>query len=752
MAEIIINKYSEDGICYPKISLNIRTIPCATTGTILDQYHLGESVIYDQVVITDKYTWISWLSTSGRRVYMAIKDRLTGERLGDCYDIPSSSTGTETIIQEYSESGICYPRMTMNIRDLPCASTGTILDQYYVGESVIYDYVVKTDKYVWISWLSRSGARRYMAVKDIATGERFGDCADVPNGLGESNTPTGVETIVSEYSESGICYPQMTTSIRTIPCATNGVVLDYYYVGESVIYDYVVITNKYVWISWTGGSGRRLYMTVKDQTTGERWGLCEDIAGGSGGSSGSGSGVGMPGVQKIFIDAGHGGSDPGALGNGLKEKDVVLSIAQKLTGLFNAKGIQVSHSRYSDASVGLAERAEMANNWGADLFISIHANALDGSGSAYGTECYTYPNSTAENKRLSVDIASSISSKLGTYNRGHKEADFAVLRLTKMPAVLIETAFIDNSEDANKLKNKQADFSNAIFEAIIGKVIENSGGPEIKPMKHDLKLVTEISEYFEEYSEIKTISSINENVGDYIRDYKYADIEWNILLGPRNPEVRLAIDSHTQSNNKLLTLTKENIFIYDKEVDLAHLIATALAYHEFVFCPEFWTGWGGDLATFIGKIAVHRNDGETELETANKLMGTDASTFSDLDLYADIDAIEIAKNYDSKRLDKVLGDYFAMVTNSSRKEIFLVNELKLNKNATINEIYNKVKINMDNKGFDLAMGTLGYFLKKKMENSAKVEISPGVYKKYEVYDSTKDAGYRAFARYIYNLK
>lgn len=157
-------------------------------------------------------------------------------------------------------------------------------------------------------------------------------------------------------------------------------------------------------------------------------------------SSGSCSGVGMPGVQKIFIDSGHWGNDSGALRNGLKEKDIVLSIAQKLTGLFNAKGFQISHSRYSDTSVELAERAEMANSWGADLFISIHANALDGSGSAYGTECYTYPNSTAENKRLSVDIASSISNKIGAYNRGHKEADFAVLRLTKMPAVLIETA------------------------------------------------------------------------------------------------------------------------------------------------------------------------------------------------------------------------------------------------------------------------------------------------------------------------
>lgn len=468
MAEIIINKYSENGICYPKISLNIRTIPCAITGVVLDQYYVGESVIYDQVVITDKHVWISWLSTSGRRVYMAIKDQITGERWGDCDDVPSTSTGSETIVNEYSESGICYPRMTLNIRDLPCASTGTILDQYFVGESVIYDYVVKTDKYVWISWLSRSGARRYMAVKDQITGERFGDCGDVPGGMGESNTPTGVETIVSEYPESGICYPQMTINIKNIPCSTMGVTLDQYHLGESVIYDYVVITNKYVWISWTSISGRRVYMTVKDQTTGERWGVCEDISGGSDGSIDSGSGIGMPGVKKIFIDAGHGGSDPGALGNGLKEKDIVLSIAQKLTGLFNAKGIQVSHSRYTDTSVGLAERAEMANNWGADLFISIHANALDGSGSAYGTECYTYPNSTAENKRLSADIASSISSKLGTYNRGHREADFAVLRLTQMPSVLIETAFIDNSGDADKLKNRQSDFAQAIFEAIMG--------------------------------------------------------------------------------------------------------------------------------------------------------------------------------------------------------------------------------------------------------------------------------------------
>lgn len=63
----------------------------------------------------------------------------------------------------------------------------------------------------------------------------------------------------------------MAINIRNIQCSTTGEVLAKYYLGESVIYDYVVITNKYVWISWLGASGNRIYMTVKDQVTGERW-------------------------------------------------------------------------------------------------------------------------------------------------------------------------------------------------------------------------------------------------------------------------------------------------------------------------------------------------------------------------------------------------------------------------------------------------------------------------------------------------
>ncbi|MEG0296606.1 MAG: SH3 domain-containing protein [Clostridium sp.] len=278
MAETIIKQYAESGVCYPRTSINVRTAPCATTGTVLAQYHKGESVNYDQVVITDKYVWISYVSYSGARRFMAVKDQITGERFADCGDNSGSTGGAESIIKEYAESSVCYPRTTINIRSKPCTTTGEVVGNYNKGESVNYDKVVITNKYVWISWIGGSGLRRYMAVKDQITGEIFGDCGEGSNGSG---TPTGSEQIVKEYPESGECHPRTTINIRSIPCATTGTVVGQYHQGESVIYDYVVITNKYVWISWIGGSGLRRYMAVKDQITGERFGDCGDV--GSGG-------------------------------------------------------------------------------------------------------------------------------------------------------------------------------------------------------------------------------------------------------------------------------------------------------------------------------------------------------------------------------------------------------------------------------------------------------------------------------------
>lgn len=186
------------------------------------------------------------------------------------------------------------------------------------------------------------------------------------------------------------------------------------------------------------------------------------------GESGKGN---LGNIRKVFIDAGHGGYDPGASGNGLREKDIVLSMALKLGDLLSNKGITVNYSRTTDKYLTLEQRANLANAWGADLFISLHCNAFSVT-SANGTECFTHPTASASTKALSRNVSNDMARKLNLTNRGHKEANFAVLRLTKMPAILIETAFITNSSDASKLSTRQNDFVSSIASQITGANIE----------------------------------------------------------------------------------------------------------------------------------------------------------------------------------------------------------------------------------------------------------------------------------------
>ena len=180
-------------------------------------------------------------------------------------------------------------------------------------------------------------------------------------------------------------------------------------------------------------------------------------------------------IRKVFIDPGHGGTDPGASGNGLYEKEVVLSISKKVRNILISKGFEVELSRSKDQYVSLSDRAAQANAWDADLFVSIHYNSATSS-SANGTECYTYPTANTSTKSLSKNMASALASKLGLTNRGHKEANFAVLRLSNMPAILIETAFINNANDASKLKTRENDFASAIANQIANTSIDNSNG------------------------------------------------------------------------------------------------------------------------------------------------------------------------------------------------------------------------------------------------------------------------------------
>ncbi len=160
--------------------------------------------------------------------------------------------------------------------------------------------------------------------------------------------------------------------------------------------------------------------------------------------------------KTIVIDPGHNysGVDTGATGNGLREQDITWYIADKVKPLLEAHGFNVVMTRNSitdncstaSTSESLAYRYNLANNLNAALFVSIHCNA----GGSNGTETYCYYNSS-EGRKLAQSIQGYIIGSVGTVNRGVKEAGFAVIRHTTMPAVLVETAFIDTADDAAKL-------------------------------------------------------------------------------------------------------------------------------------------------------------------------------------------------------------------------------------------------------------------------------------------------------------
>jgi N-acetylmuramoyl-L-alanine amidase len=153
----------------------------------------------------------------------------------------------------------------------------------------------------------------------------------------------------------------------------------------------------------------------------------------------------------IVIDPGHGGADPGAVGNGLEEEDVTLDIANRTKSYMNANyPASVYMTRTSDTDVSLSERATYANNLGANFFVSMHINSYTTS-TPNGLEVYHYPGST-NGQRLATNIYDKLKQHYSTL-RGIKTAEFYVLKYTNMPAALGETGFISNPTDAANLKN-----------------------------------------------------------------------------------------------------------------------------------------------------------------------------------------------------------------------------------------------------------------------------------------------------------
>ncbi|MFH1038380.1 MAG: N-acetylmuramoyl-L-alanine amidase [PVC group bacterium] len=210
---------------------------------------------------------------------------------------------------------------------------------------------------------------------------------------------------------------------------------------------------------------------------------------------------------RIMLDPGHGGIDPGAIGEeGLREKDVVLEIAKEVRALLQARGYEVFLTRSGDRFLSLKKRARQANRCRADLFVSIHANAAFNR-LARGTETFYYAPASdqlarkaavlenavlrleaaagnpenrsdttaagggrggdrlSESIRAARSVQKRISSVTEGEDRGIKAAEFYVLKFTRMPSILVETGFLSNNRERDQLAD--AAYRTEMAEAIV---------------------------------------------------------------------------------------------------------------------------------------------------------------------------------------------------------------------------------------------------------------------------------------------
>jgi len=161
-------------------------------------------------------------------------------------------------------------------------------------------------------------------------------------------------------------------------------------------------------------------------------------------------------MKKVLIDPGHGGHDSGAVANGIREKDLNLQIALTVGDVLQKKYlVSVSYSRVNDVWVSLRERITIANNMRADLFVSFHSNAFTNR-AANGYEDFISlrpMSSSILTQNVIHDELSIPWEQHNRANRGKKQANFAVLRMAKVPAVLVEQGFLTNEIDAKLLKD-----------------------------------------------------------------------------------------------------------------------------------------------------------------------------------------------------------------------------------------------------------------------------------------------------------
>lgn len=187
--------------------------------------------------------------------------------------------------------------------------------------------------------------------------------------------------------------------------------------------------------------------------------------------------------KTVVIDAGHGGTDPGASGSAdgktYQEKSINLSVARKVRDILEENGITVIMTRDGDTYPTLTERSDLANLYCANIFTSIHSNSANSS-SATGFEVYysTQNDSNAtglSSSQLAASVSKSIAKNVNLRNRGVKTADHVVTRTCTMPAILVEIGFLSNPDELSLMITDefQNSFAKGVADGIL-KVIGNT--------------------------------------------------------------------------------------------------------------------------------------------------------------------------------------------------------------------------------------------------------------------------------------
>src|SRR5881296_82650 len=266
-------------------------------------------------------------------------------------------------------------------------------------------------------------------------------------------------------------------------------------------------------------------------------------------------------VQTVVLDPGHGGYDKGQVSRYGCEKDFALDVARKVRPLLQAKGLRVIMTREGDYFVPLEVRAKIANAARDSIFVSIHFNATNDNPNATGFEIFSFtprgapstsdsavalssfnmqPGSEvdAQSMALSACIYHSLLGHITEYDRGIKRARFAVLRLTKVPAVLIEGGFLTERGESRLISNK--DWRGKLA-AAIGVGIESYRSLEVKKQPPTL-----VADYRRETKSAPTEPVIREG------DLKEADtslmdiVGKSVFLAPQQtstPSQRISLES-----------------------------------------------------------------------------------------------------------------------------------------------------------------------------------------------------------------